>query len=119
MRCAIAAFVPAAVVLSATEQPAEDDVCYALRIGSGQSVVGLRGCGQQTARRWRTRSVTTPRCCSGTARELGSLYDVFAREYGVVVNGGEQTVRAESADAHPGHASSESPNAHRCWCRNA
>jgi GntR family transcriptional regulator len=33
-------------------------------------------------------------------RELGSLYDVFADEYGVVVSSGEQTVRAESADAH-------------------
>ena len=29
----------------------------------------------------------------------GSLYDVFASEYGVVVTSGEQTVRAESADA--------------------
>jgi GntR family transcriptional regulator len=33
-------------------------------------------------------------------RELSSLYDVFANEYGVVVTSGEQTVRAESADAH-------------------
>ena len=33
-------------------------------------------------------------------RELGALYDVFASEYGVVVTSGEQTVRAEAADAH-------------------
>jgi len=32
-------------------------------------------------------------------RELGALYDVFASEYGVVVTSGEQTVRAEAADA--------------------
>jgi GntR family transcriptional regulator len=31
-------------------------------------------------------------------RELSSLYDVFAREYGVVATSGEQTIRAESAD---------------------
>ena len=33
-------------------------------------------------------------------RDLGSLYDVFASDYGVVATSGEQTVRAESADAH-------------------
>lgn len=35
--------------------------------------------------------------------ELGSLYDVFAHAYGVVVTAGEQTIRAESADAAQAH----------------
>ena len=30
---------------------------------------------------------------------MPSLYDVFASEYGIVATSGEQTVRAESADA--------------------
>ena len=33
-------------------------------------------------------------------RELGTLYDVFASEYDVVVTSGEQTVRADNADGH-------------------
>jgi GntR family transcriptional regulator len=94
--------VPATVVLSATEQPADDDVCYALRIRPGQSVVRVE--------RLRTADGTPMAYEVGhypsmlfpglLQRELGSLYDVFASEYGVVVSSGEQTVRAESADAH-------------------
>ena len=94
--------VPATVVLSAAEQPADADVSYALRIRLGQSVVRVE--------RLRTAdgspmayevghypSVFFPGLLQ---RELGSLYDVFANDYGVVVSSGEQTVRAESADAH-------------------
>ena len=93
---------PATVVLSATEEPADDDVCYALRIAPGQSVVRVE--------RLRTADGTPMAYEVGhypsvlfpglLKRELGSLYDVFASEYGVVVSSGEQTVRAESADAH-------------------
>jgi GntR family transcriptional regulator len=94
--------VPATVVLSASEQPADDDVCYALRLRPGQSVVRVE--------RLRTADGTPMAYEVGhypsvlfpglLQRELGSLYDVFASEYGVVVSSGEQTVRAESADAH-------------------
>src|SRR5215208_6165496 len=94
--------VPATVVLSATEQPADDEVCYALRIRPGQPVIRVE--------RLRTADGTPMAYEVGhypsvlfpglLQRELGSLYDVFANEYGVVVTSGEQTVRAESADAH-------------------
>jgi GntR family transcriptional regulator len=94
--------VPATVVLSAAEQPADDDVSYALRIHPGQFVVRVE--------RLRTADGTPMAYEVGhypsvlfpglLQRELGSLYDVFANEYGVVVTSGEQTVRAESADAH-------------------
>jgi GntR family transcriptional regulator len=94
--------VPATVVLSATEQPADNEVCSALRIRPGQSVVRVE--------RLRTADGTPMAYEVGhypsvlfpglLQRELGSLYDVFASEYGVVVSSGEQTVRAESADAH-------------------
>src|SRR5215210_2705372 len=94
--------VPATVVLSATEQPADNEVCSALRIRPGQSVVRVE--------RLRTADGTPMAYEVGhypsvlfpglLQRELGSLYDVFASEYGVVVSSGEQTVRAESANAH-------------------
>jgi len=94
--------IPATVVLSAAEQPADDDVSYALRIRPGQSVVRVE--------RLRTADGTPMAYEVGhypsalfpglLQRELGSLYDVFASEYGVVVSSGEQTVRAEAADAH-------------------
>ncbi|MDN5724620.1 MAG: GntR family transcriptional regulator [Propionibacteriales bacterium] len=93
---------PATVVLSAGEEEADDDVAYALRIKPRSRVVRVE--------RLRTAdgspmayevgfypSVLFPGLLK---RELGSLYDVFASEYGVVVTTGEQTVRAESADAH-------------------
>ena len=94
--------VPATVVLSASEQPADDDVAYALRIRPGRPVIRVE--------RLRTADGTPMAYEVGhypsmlfpglLQRELGSLYDVFASEYGVVVTSGEQTVRAESADAH-------------------
>jgi GntR family transcriptional regulator len=94
--------VPATVVLSAAEQPADDAVSYALRIRPGQPVIRVE--------RLRTADGTPMAYEVGhypsvlfpglLQRELGSLYDVFASEYGVVVSSGEQTVRAESADAH-------------------
>jgi GntR family transcriptional regulator len=92
---------PATVVLAATEVPADDDVSAALRIKPGRPVVCVK--------RLRTADGTPMAYEVGyypsalfpglLQRELGSLYDVFASEYGVVVTSGEQTVRAESADA--------------------
>jgi GntR family transcriptional regulator len=94
--------VPATVVLAASEQPADDDVAYALRIRPGRPVIRVE--------RLRTAEGAPMAYEVGhypltlfpglLQRELGSLYDVFATEYGVVVTSGEQTVRAESADAH-------------------
>jgi GntR family transcriptional regulator len=94
--------LPATVVLSAREEPADDDVAYALRIRPGRPVVRVE--------RLRTADGTPMAYEVGfypsalfpglLQRELGALYDVFASEYGVVVTSGEQTVRAESADAH-------------------
>jgi len=94
--------VPSTVVLSAREEAADDDVAYALRIRPGRPVIRVE--------RLRTADGTPMAYevgCYPSAlfpgllqRELGSLYDVFASEYGVVVTSGEQTVRAESADAH-------------------
>lgn len=93
---------PATVVLSAAEELAGDDVAYALRIRPNRPVVRVE--------RLRTADGTPMAYEVGyypsslfpglLDRELGSLYDVFASEYGVVVTSGEQTVRAESADAH-------------------
>ena len=93
---------PATVVLSAREEPADDEVSYALRIRPGRDVIRVE--------RLRTADGTPMAHEVGyypsalfpglLQRELGSLYDVFAAEYGVVVTSGEQTVRAESADAH-------------------
>jgi GntR family transcriptional regulator len=94
--------VPATVVLAATEEPADDDIAYALRIRPGRPVVRVE--------RLRTADGTPMAYEVGhypatlfpglLQRELGSLYDVFASDYGVVVTSGEQTVRAVSADAH-------------------
>ena len=94
--------LPATVVLSGREEPADDDVAYALRIRPGRMVVRVE--------RLRTADGTPMAYEVGyypsalfpglLQRELGALYDVFASEYGVVVTSGEQTVRAEAADAH-------------------
>ena len=93
--------MPATVVLSASEEAADDDVSYALRIRPGRPVIRVE--------RLRTADGTPMAYEVGyypsilfpglLQRELGALYDVFASEYGVVVTSGEQTVRAESADA--------------------
>ena len=94
--------IPATVVLAAAEEVADEEVSYALRIRPGRPVVRVE--------RLRTADGTPMAYEVGhypsslfpglLDRELGSLYDVFASEYGVVVTSGEQTVRAESADAH-------------------
>jgi len=94
--------VPATVVLSAREEPADDEVSYALRIRPARPVVRVE--------RLRTADGTPMAHEIGyypsllfpglLQRELGALYDVFANEYKVVVTTGEQTVRAEAADAH-------------------
>jgi DNA-binding GntR family transcriptional regulator len=92
---------PATVVLAATEVPADDEVSFALRIKPGRPVICVK--------RLRTADGTPMAYEIGyypsalfpglLQRELGSLYDVFANDYGLVVTSGEQTVRAESADA--------------------
>ena len=94
--------VPATVVLSAIEQPADDDVCYALRIRPGQSVIRVERLrtADGTPMAYEVGHYPTMLFPGLLQRELGSLYDVFASEYGVVVSSGEQTVRAESADPH-------------------
>jgi GntR family transcriptional regulator len=94
--------MPATVVLAAAEERASDDVAYALRIRPGRPVIRVE--------RLRTADGTPMAYEVGyypsalfpglLDRELGSLYDVFATEYGMVVTSGEQTVRAEAADAH-------------------
>jgi DNA-binding GntR family transcriptional regulator len=94
--------VPATVVLAATEEQADNEIAYALRIRPGRPVVRVE--------RLRTADGTPMAYEVGhypstlfpglLQRELGSLYDVFASDYGVVVTSGEQTVRAVSADAH-------------------
>lgn len=94
--------IPATVVLSAAEERADDDLAYALRIRPGRPVVRVE--------RLRTADGTPMAYEVGyypsvlfpglLKRELGALYDVFAAEYGVVVTSGEQTVRADAADAH-------------------
>jgi GntR family transcriptional regulator len=93
---------PATVVLSAREEASDAEVSYALRIRTGREVIRVE--------RLRTADGTPMAYEVGyypsalfpglLQRELGALYDVFAAEYGVVVTSGEQTVRAESADAH-------------------
>jgi GntR family transcriptional regulator len=94
--------IPATVVLSAIEQPADDDVCYALRIRPGQSVIRVERLrtADGTPMAYEVGHYPTMLFPGLLQRELGSLYDVFASEYGVVVSSGEQTVRAESADPH-------------------
>ena len=92
--------IPATVVLSAGEERAGDDIAYALRIRPGRPVIRVE--------RLRTADGTPMAYEVGyypsalfpglLGRELGSLYDVFATEYGLVVTSGEQTVRAEAAD---------------------
>ena len=94
--------LPATVVLAAAEEAADDDVAYALRIRPGRPVIRVE--------RLRTADGTPMAYEVGyypsvlfpglLQRELGALYDVFASHYAVVVTSGEQTVRAESADAH-------------------
>jgi GntR family transcriptional regulator len=94
--------VPATVVLAASEQPADDDVAYALRIRPGRPVIRVERLrmADGTPMAYEVGHYPSTLFPGLLQRELGSLYDVFANEYGVVVTSGEQTVRAESADAH-------------------
>ena len=94
--------VPATVVLSASEQPAEDDVADALRIRPGRPVIRVERLrtAEGTPMAYEVGHYPSTLFPGLLQRELGSLYDVFASDYGVVVTSGEQTVRAESADAH-------------------
>ena len=94
--------VPATVVLAASEEPADDDVAYALRIRPGRPVVRVERLrtAEGTPMAYEVGHYPSTLFPGLLQRELGSLYDVFASEYGVVVTSGEQTVRAESADAH-------------------
>jgi GntR family transcriptional regulator len=92
---------PATVVLSAEALPAEEDVAQALHVEPGEEVIRVE--------RLRTADGTPMAHEIGyypsalfpglLDRELGSLYDVFASDYGIPVTSGEQTIRAESADA--------------------
>ena len=93
--------VPATVVLAATEEPADDDVAYALRIRPGRPVIRVERLrmADGTPMAYEVGHYPAMLFPGLLQRELGSLYDVFATEYGVVVTSGEQTVRAESADA--------------------
>ena len=90
------------MVLSASEQPADDDVSYALRIRPGRPVIRVERLrmADGTPMAYEVGHYPSVLFPGLLQRELGSLYDVFASEYGVVVTSGEQTVRAESADAH-------------------
>jgi GntR family transcriptional regulator len=94
--------VPATVVLAATEQPADEDVAYALRIRPGRPVIRVERLrtAEGTPMAYEVGHYPSALFPGLLQRELGSLYDVFANEYGLVVTSGEQTVRAESADAH-------------------
>ena len=93
--------VPATVVLAAAEEPADDDVAYALRIRPGRPVIRVERLrmADGTPMAYEVGHYPSMLFPGLLQRELGSLYDVFATEYGVVVTSGEQTVRAESADA--------------------
>jgi GntR family transcriptional regulator len=94
--------VPATVVLSASELPADDDIAYALRIRPGRPVIRMERLrtAEGTPMAYEVGHYPSTLFPGLLQRELDSLYDVFASDYGVVVTSGEQTVRAESADAH-------------------
>lgn len=94
--------VPGTQVLGAEDVPAPDDVAGAMRIAPGAAVVRVD--------RLRTADGTPMAHEVGyypsalfpglVDKELGSLYDVFASDYGVIATSGEQTVHAGAADAH-------------------
>ena len=94
--------VPATVVLSASEQPADDDIAYPLQIRPGRPVIRVERLrtAEGAPMAYEVGHYPSTLFPGLLQRELGSLYDVFATEYGVVATSGEQTVRAESADAH-------------------
>ena len=94
--------VPSTVVLSAREEAADEEVGYALRIRPGRPVVRVERLrnADGTPMAYEVGYYPSMLFPGLLQRELGSLYDVFASEYGVVVTSGEQTLRAEAADAH-------------------
>ncbi|HEY5846357.1 MAG TPA: GntR family transcriptional regulator [Microlunatus sp.] len=93
---------PDTVVLSAREEPADDEVSYSLRTRPGRGVIRVERLRMADGTPMAHEVGYYPSALFPglLQRELGSLYDVFADEYGVVVTSGEQTVRAEAADAH-------------------
>src|ERR687898_316955 len=92
---------PASVVLSATEQPADEGVAQALRLRPGRRVICVKRLrtAEGAPMAYEVGYYSSNLFPGLLQRELGSLYDVFASEYGVVATSGEQTVRAEAADA--------------------
>jgi len=92
---------PATAVLSAAEEPASARAAGALRLKPGRPVICVK--------RLRSADGTPIAYEIGyypamffpglLQHQLGSLYEVFANEYGIVATSAEQTVRAESADA--------------------
>src|SRR5215203_7222063 len=93
---------PASVVLSATEEPANEGVAQALRLRPGRPVICVKRLrtAEGAPMAYEVGYYPSALFPGLLQRELGSLYDVFASAYGVVATSGEQTVRAESADAH-------------------
>jgi GntR family transcriptional regulator len=93
---------PASVVLSATEEPANEGVAQALRLRPGRPVICVKRLrtAEGAPMAYEVGYYPSALFPGLLQRELGSLYDVFASDYGVVASSGEQTVRAESADAH-------------------
>jgi GntR family transcriptional regulator len=92
---------PATNVLSASEVPARDEVAFALRIRPGRPVVCVKRLrsAEGTPMAYEVGYYPSMLFPGLLQRELGSLYDVFASDYGIAGTSGEQTVRAESADA--------------------
>jgi DNA-binding GntR family transcriptional regulator len=92
---------PASVVLSATEEPADEGVAQALRLRPGRPVICVKRLrtAESAPMAYEVGYYPSALFPGLLQRELGSLYDVFASDYGVVATSGEQTVRADSADA--------------------
>ena len=93
---------PASVVLAATEEPADEGVARALRIRPGRPVICVKRLrtAEGAPMAYEVGYYPSALFPGLLQRELGSLYDVFASDYGVVMTSGQQTVRAESADSH-------------------
>lgn len=97
--------VPETQVLEATEIDAPENVAERLAIGVGEPVIRVERLRLADGTPMALEighypSALFPRLLDN---ELGSLYDVFASVYGVVVTAGAQIIRAESADANQAH----------------
>lgn len=93
--------VPETQVLDAAEAAATPEVAARLGIGTGAPIVRVERLRLADGTPMALEvgfypSVLFPGLLDN---ELGSLYDVFAHVYGVVVTAAVQTIRAESADA--------------------